>query len=115
MHQYFYFRRGKTIHSSLQLESYGNDVNDKSIKIQGGKQRVKTLDGFIIPLDVISGLPYMQLRPYTDDEWGKLPTVIMTSGDDWDPSILDYSFSEKDNWKDELDANEGSPHSVFFL
>ena len=67
MHWYAHFVRGKTIHSSPQLESYGNGINERSIKLEGGKQRIKTLDGFIIPLDIISGLPYMNLRTYTDD------------------------------------------------
>jgi hypothetical protein len=46
---------GKTIHSSGQLEWYKQEVDDKSIKV-GGKQRIKTLDGYVMPLDVKSGL-----------------------------------------------------------
>ena len=56
----------------------------------------------------------MKLRPYTDDEWGKLPTIIINLGDNWDPGILDYSLSGKDNWKDEVEENERSPHSLLF-
>jgi hypothetical protein len=37
MHQYVYTGKGGTIHSSGQLEWCGNDVNDHSIKIEGGK------------------------------------------------------------------------------
>jgi hypothetical protein len=38
MHQYAYTGKGSTIHSSGQLEWCGNDVNDHSIKIDGGRQ-----------------------------------------------------------------------------
>jgi hypothetical protein len=38
MHQYAYTGKGGTIHSSGQLEWCGNDVNDHSIKIDGGRQ-----------------------------------------------------------------------------
>jgi hypothetical protein len=38
MHQYAYTGKGGTIHSSGQLKWCGNDVNDCSIKIDGGRQ-----------------------------------------------------------------------------
>jgi hypothetical protein len=38
MHQYAYTGKGGTIHSSGQLEWCGNNVNDCSIKIDGGRQ-----------------------------------------------------------------------------
>jgi hypothetical protein len=38
MHQYAYTGKGGTIHSSCQLEWCGNDVNNHSIKIDGGRQ-----------------------------------------------------------------------------
>jgi hypothetical protein len=38
MHQYAYTGKGGTIHSSGQLEWCGNNVNDHSIKIEGGRQ-----------------------------------------------------------------------------
>jgi hypothetical protein len=37
-HHYAYTGKGGTIHSSGQLEWCGNDVNDRSIKIEGGRQ-----------------------------------------------------------------------------
>jgi hypothetical protein len=58
LHQYAYTGKGKTIHSSGQLEWYKQEVDDKSIKV-GGKQHIKTLDGYVIPLDVKSGLYLM--------------------------------------------------------
>jgi hypothetical protein len=59
MHQYMYTGKGGTIHSSCQLEWCGNDVNDPSIKIEGGRQRLTTPDGYVIPIDVRRGLPYI--------------------------------------------------------
>jgi hypothetical protein len=38
MHQYAYTGKGGTIHSSGQLKWCGNDINDHSIKINGGRQ-----------------------------------------------------------------------------
>jgi hypothetical protein len=78
-HQYAYTGKGKSIHSSLQLEWFKNDVNEKSIKVNGGLQRIQTLDGYIIPLNIKSGLAYLTMRPNTDKEWDTLPHVIMTA------------------------------------
>lgn len=61
MHNYAYTGRGRTIHSSAQLECYKNDVNDKSTKVNGGMQRITTLDGYIIPIHIRHGLPYVTL------------------------------------------------------
>ncbi len=72
-----------------QLESYKNDVNDKSIKVTGGLQRILTNDGYVIPINIKYGLPYIKMRPYTDEEWETFPHVIFTSDADWDPTILD--------------------------
>jgi hypothetical protein len=38
MHQYAYTGKGSIIHSSGQLEWCGNNINDCSIKIDGGRQ-----------------------------------------------------------------------------
>ena len=63
MHQYAYHGKDKTIHSCIQVEHHGNDVNDRSIKLKGGKQCITTLDGYSIPLQIRSGLPYMDMHP----------------------------------------------------
>jgi hypothetical protein len=68
LHQYAYTGKGKTIHSSGQLEWYKQEVDDKSIKV-GGKQHIKTLwMAIILFLDVKSGLRYVKMRPYTNKE-----------------------------------------------
>ena len=115
LHQYAWHGQGKTIHSSGQLESFHNDVNDKSIKVPGGFQRIRTLEGYIMPLNIRSGLPYLPMRPYTDDEWETLPHVIMTSDVDWDPSVLDHIFDSDDTiWFDALQNLEDDPtHNLF--
>jgi hypothetical protein len=76
MHQYAYTGKGGTIHSSGQLEWCGNDVNDRSIKIDGGRQRLTTPDGYVIPINVRRGLPYITMRPFTDEEFKELRTFF---------------------------------------
>ena len=57
--------RGKSILSCAQMEHFQADVNDKSIRVPGGTQCIRTLDGLVIPLNMRNGLPYIDLRPYT--------------------------------------------------
>jgi hypothetical protein len=70
MHQYAILGKGASIHSPCQLEAYHNDVNDKSVHVQVGSQRIVTLDGYIIPLCIQAGLARLDIRPlFTDAEW----------------------------------------------
>jgi hypothetical protein len=94
MHQYAYTGKGGTIHSSSQLEWCGNNVNDCFIKIDGGRQRLTTPDGYVIPIDVSHGLPYITMCPFTDEEFEELPHVLWRSEDDWDPTSLDSVISD---------------------
>ena len=81
MHQYAYIgATSRTIHASIQLEAYKIEVNEKSRKVPGGLQRIKTPDGYLFPLDVLQGLCYMKLRPPTDKELHELPHVLLTLG-----------------------------------
>jgi len=66
LHQYAYTGQGKTIHSSGQLEWYKNDINDKSVKVACSSQRILMNDGYVIPINIRDGLPYIALHPYTD-------------------------------------------------
>ena len=114
MNQYAHIGHGKTIHSSGQLEMFGNDVNDKSIRVKGGKQCIQTQDGYCIPLNIIAGLPYMSLRPYTDDEWEDLPHIVLTNDSDWDPSVLDNTIDNDETWFDAIsDLPDEDTHSLF--
>jgi hypothetical protein len=114
-HQYADIKTGKSIHSSGQLEHYKLDVSDKSIRV-GGLQRITTLDNYAFPLDVVDGLVYLQVRPFTDDEWNKLPHVIMTSDVDWEPAILDCTISDDRQWFSsitDIERDIGSPFDEF--
>jgi hypothetical protein len=71
------------------------------------------LDGYVIPLDIKSGLPYVKMRPYTDAEWDVLPHVILTGDIDWNPSVLDHDLADDEQWYDAMsdfpEALRGSP------
>ena len=109
MHQYAHIPNGKTIHSAGQLEHHGITVDDRS-RINGGKQRMITHSGYVIPFNVRSGLVTMDMRPPTDDELNlngskSLPQTIITSDLDWNPSAIDYEY-DNENW---FDAMENLP------
>jgi hypothetical protein len=96
MHQYAYHGKGKTIHAPVQMSHFGHDVNDKSIKSPcgNGKQRILTPDGYIIPLDIVDGLPYMPMSKPTEEEMDTLPHIIMTGDLDWDPRSMDHTWTD---------------------
>ena len=94
--QYVHIGTGKTIHSSIQLEEFGLKVNEKSVQVPGGLQRIETPDGYVHPIRIKDGLPYVALRPYTDEEWKTLPHVHWTRDSDWDPAIFDHEFDDDD-------------------
>ena len=81
MNQYAHVGKGASIHSSPQMEWYSIKVDDKSVKV-GGAQYLTTLGGFVIPLNMGCGLPYLDIYPYTDQEWEELPHVHLTHEDD---------------------------------
>ena len=93
MNQYAYLGQGKTIHSSGQIEHYKNKVDDRS-KAVGGKQRIVTLEGYVIPLKMQNGLTYMDMRAPTKTEIDSLPHVVLTSDLEWDPSVLDVDSDD---------------------
>jgi hypothetical protein len=98
MHQYALLNKGLSIHSPCQFEWYKNDVNEKSILVPGGLQRIQTLDGYIIPLSIQDGLTHLNIRPYTDQEYDTLLHVILTSELQWHPSVLDHIFKDNEQW-----------------
>ena len=71
-HQHAYHGRGKSIHSSLQLEDNGVSVNDRPVSLNG-TQSLTTEDGYAIPLDFKNGRAYLNLRPFTEDEFETYP------------------------------------------
>jgi len=102
MNRYAHTGRGKTIHSCVQLEYFGNLVYERSLRARDGGQCIITLDGYVIPMDIISGLPYIQMEPNSPSDVGTLPEVVLTSPGVWDPHVLDNIISDVDGWKDLL-------------
>ena len=80
MHHYAIYGKGHSIHSPGQFEAYNLDVNDKSIRVKGGQQRIVTPEGYVLPLAIKNGLPRLNMRPYTDEEWEDLPHVFPGTG-----------------------------------
>ena len=115
LHKYGHMGSGKSIHSSIQLEAFGLEVNDKSCKVTGGRQRIVTPDGYIHPLQIKDGLAYIVMRPYTDKEWMILPHVHWTQDKDWDPSVLDHSLGDHDEeWFDAVTDITELPNKHLF-
>src|SRR5688500_4502887 len=113
MHQYAYTGKGKSIHSSAHLEAHKQAVHDMSTKV-GGKQRIETLDGYVIPFNIMSGLSYMSIRPFTDKERDNLPHVILKADVDWDPTVIDCELEDGEEWFDALeDLPELDPDPLF--
>jgi len=98
--QHAYHGKGQTIHSSGQIEWYkGNVVHDRSLKV-GGAQHIRTLDGYVLPVDIDNGLPYISMVPNTQKEFDELPHVLFLSSVEWDPTVLDNQLSSQPNWFD---------------
>ena len=87
-HQYALCGEGNTIHSSIQFEAFGHEVHNKGLLL-GGKQHIKTVDGFVIPMSMVNGLVYMHMDTPTDEEMESLTHVTMTSDVPWDPTKYD--------------------------
>ena len=106
---YAYIGSGKTIHSAAQLEHHHNNVNNHFIKVQGGLQRILTVDRYVIPINIVSGLPYISMQPFTNVEWDDLPHVVLTLDLDCDPSVLDHTVEDGEQWYDALCDLEENP------
>jgi hypothetical protein len=100
------------------MEHYGHDVNDKSCKLPGGMQRIKTADGYLIPLSIVNGLPRLAMRPPTARELETLPHIILTAPEGeflWDPTVLDFDPpAEDEQWFDAVEAREHHPYHELF-
>jgi hypothetical protein len=103
---------GNTMISAAQLEAHGVVVNDKS-SVVGGKQYISTPDGYDFPIDIVNGLPYTPMRPFTDEEWETLPHVFLGAAD-WDPRSLDCILSDKEKWHDTISKPAADPWSSLF-
>ena len=93
-HEYAHLGKGRSIHAAGQLEWFNRQVGDRS-KLVGGAQRIKTSEGYVIPLSIESGLVYMHyMRIPTDHDLQNYPHVFFTSPDTWDTSVLDHGIPQ---------------------
>jgi hypothetical protein len=82
----------------------------------GGGNPIPSGSGSAFPLDINDGLSYLQCRMYTDEEFDKLPHVIMTSDVTWDPSILDCTILTDNKWHNavlDLGRSTSNPFEEF--
>ena len=80
----------------------------------GGRQCIRTPDGYIFPLDIENGLPYLKMEKHTNEEWKTLPHVVLTSPGDWNPRVLDNIISDKEDWTNTIqDLDEGLIQTPF--
>jgi hypothetical protein len=96
-HQYAPFGRGSAIQLPDQFENYGLSFDEKS-SIVGGKQCIRTPEGYVVPLIIQNGLACLKLRPFTDDEFEQHPHVFFTTEKTWDPSVLDQDPTSDPQW-----------------
>ena len=93
-HEYAHLGKGRSIHAAGQMEWFNCQVDDRS-KLVGGAQRIKTSEGYVIPLSIESGLVYMHsMRIPTDHDLQNYPHVFFTSPDIWDTSLLDHGIPQ---------------------
>jgi hypothetical protein len=102
-HLYAHNGTGKTIHSISQLHQFGTIFDDTPRQF-GGKQRLETLDGYIITLSIQCGLPYMDTYPY----------VFFSADTGWHPQTVcdEYKISDLDLTDDYHQHPEYHPDSI---
>ena len=54
------------------------------------------------------------MRPYTDEEWDTLPQFLLTEDKDWDPSVLEHTLSDDDQWFDAVSDLQDDPSTNLF-
>ena len=102
---YAYHGVSRTLHSSGQMEWYQNKAYDTSMNV-GGRQVIRTQDGYYIPIHIIRGLPYIRMEPNTDEEFETLPHVVLTQGGEWDPTVLDCNLADDEDWVNKVKRME---------
>merc|ERR1711884_860268 len=93
-HEAAYKGSGNSILSAIQMEAHCNKVDEKALGL-GGNQIITAPGGFCIPMKIANGLPYFEMRPFTDEEWIKLPHIEMISPQPWDPRKYDNEIDMK--------------------
>jgi hypothetical protein len=65
-------------------------------------------------LSIREGLARLDIRTYTDHEFDTLPHVFLTSELEWDPSVLDQTFTDFTEWgKSDDNDNDLFPNKLF--
>jgi hypothetical protein len=90
-HQYAHQGDGHTIHSVNQLKHFGCTIDETPRSLEG-TQTMTTPEGYIIPIQIRNGLPYIDMSPPNDHDLETYPHVVLTSDMPWDPSILDDEY-----------------------
>ena len=97
-------RNGRTIICPGQMEHFGWKIHDQSPTVTGVTPYMESLEGYRIPIAFRNGLPYIKLRPYTDEEWRTLPKILASHlAKPWDPTCLDSVVP--DTWHAEQPPN----------
>ena len=109
-HQYAHYGNGKTVHSVNQLKHFGIMIDDTPHQLQG-KQSITTPEGYVIPISIRNGLPFIDMTPPTDHEIESYPHVIFTSDMPWDPQILDNELKPTDLLVSNNDDTVAAYHS----
>ena len=113
LRNYAYHGTSRTLHSSGQIEWFQNKVYDTSMKV-GGRQVIRTQDGYYIPINIIRGLPYIKMEPNTDEEFETLPHVVLTQGGEWDPTVLDCNLTDDEDWINKVKRMEDQTYDSPF-
>lgn len=103
--------KGRTVHSSGQIEWHkGNTVHDRSLKV-GGAQHVRTLDHCALPIDIDNGLLQVSMASHRQKEFDELPPVLFTCSAERGPTVLNNKLTSQPNWFDNVknDTEDGCP------
>ena len=84
-HQYAISKKARSIHSHTQLAANGNTILKGTYPCSKGEHVLITSCNREIPLTNVRGITYMGIRPYSDEEYKRLPHVDMTSKKKWTP------------------------------
>jgi len=113
LRNYAHHGLNRTLHSAGQIEWCQNKTCDTSMKV-GGRQVIKNVDRCYIPINIIRGLPYMQMEPNAAEEFDTLPHVMLTQGGEWDPAALDHMLTDDDDWVSKVKRDEDQEHDSPF-
>ena len=106
VNQYAYHGKGSTVHLVRELSHLGLGIDDQSSVIPGHKQQMVTPDQWIIPYNILNGLTRMPIQSSMDDDLDKLPHVVITNDNIWDPTVLNHLIDiENDIYHPTMDSN----------